>query len=289
VLADVIDVLRCPVCAEPLEPTSPEQTSPLRCTAGHAFDIAKQGYVNLLGGGSGTRADTADMVAARAEFLAAGHYAPLADALAGLAAEAAGPGSVLLDAGAGTGYYLAAALDRVADSRGVALDLSKFAVRRAAKAHPRIGAAVSDVWRRLPLADASVDVILNVFAPRNGPEFARVLRPDGYLLVVTPTREHLVGLIDEVGMLSVDELKDERLERTLADHFSLARRDELTFPLTLAGADVRRVAAMGPSAWHLDDDALDELARRGPVSTEAAVSLSAYRPHIAPGPDTVER
>jgi 23S rRNA (guanine745-N1)-methyltransferase len=218
------------------------------------------------------------MVAARAEFLAAGHYAPLANALRELAGQVDPDPDVVLDAGAGTGYYLGAVLDRTARSRGIALDVSKFAVRRAARAHPRIGAAVWDVWQPLPVADAVVDVVINVFAPRNGPEFQRVLRPGGYLLVVTPGQGHLAGLIEEVGMLSVDEQKEVRLERTLADHFRLERRDELTFPLSLGGAEARLVAMMGPSAWHLDERTLAELAQRPMVTTAAVVSLSAYRP-----------
>src|SRR4051812_16813967 len=136
-LADVVPYLQCPVCAGDLAVTG----SALRCTEGHAFDIARQGYANLLTGKAhlGT-ADTPQMVAARAAFLGAGHFAPLAGLVAErAAARAVGEGCVL-DAGAGTGHYLAAVLDRLPERPGVALDISKHALRRAARAHPRAGA-----------------------------------------------------------------------------------------------------------------------------------------------------
>lgn len=299
VLADVIDVLRCPVCAGGLELVE----SSVRCEAGHAFDVARQGYVNLLGGGAvaGT-ADTAAMVQARAEFLAAGHYAPLADAIGAIAADLVGhvddaqvrdsradrgrgldaraDGARALDAGGGTGYYLSAVLDRLPRSSGLALDVSKFAVRRAARAHPKIGAAVWDVWQPLPVADGAIDVVVNVFAPRNGAEFCRVLGPDGVLLVVTPTGEHLAELVGRTGMLTVDAQKEKRLERTVADWFRLERRDELTIPLTLGVSEVRQVVAMGPSAWHVDERLRDRdlTVIPTPVHTTASFAISIYRP-----------
>ena len=86
--------------------------------------------------------------------------------------------------------------------------MAKPAARRAARAHPRAGAAVCDVWRGLPLADACADVVLDVFAPRNGAEFRRVLRPGGRLVVVTPTPAHLAELVPLLGLIGVDPDKD---------------------------------------------------------------------------------
>ncbi|AQZ67492.1 hypothetical protein BKM31_43925 [[Actinomadura] parvosata subsp. kistnae] len=93
---------------------------------------------------------------------------------------------VIVDAGAGTGHYLAAVLNAVDDGIGMAFDVSKHAVRRAARVHPRAGAFVADVWRPLPIRSGVADVVIDVFAPRNGPEFRRVLRPGGAAVVVTP-------------------------------------------------------------------------------------------------------
>ncbi|GAA4589941.1 methyltransferase domain-containing protein [Planotetraspora phitsanulokensis] len=249
-LADVIDLLLCPVCGGRL--TLAPGT--VRCDGGHAFDVARQGYVSLLTGSAapGT-ADTPAMVAARADFLDGGHFAPLADAVAA----ACGAAEVIADAGAGTGHYLSRALDAAAAGAvGLALDVSKHALRRAARAHPRIGAVVADVWRPLPVRDASADVLLNVFAPRNAAEFARILKPGGTLVVVTPAAGHLRPLVDRLGLLSVDADKERRLGETLAGRFDPVAQDDLEIPLALGHEAVEAVVRMGPSAWHTEGDAL---------------------------------
>lgn len=228
---------------------------------GHSFDVARQGYVNLLGAAGG---DTAAMVADRADFLAAGHYAPLASLVAEWAAAA---GGLVVDAGAGTGYYLGAVLER-RSSDGLALDSSAMAVRRAARVHPRVGAVVWDVWRPWPVASRVAGVVVNVFAPRNGAEFHRVLRPDGTLIVVTPADDHLAEL---AGLLAVDPRKQERLASTLSS-FELVRRESLRYPMTLVEQDVRRVLGMGPAAFH----ARPVTSAAGTVT--ASFLVSAYRP-----------
>ena len=274
-ISEFLDVLRCSVCTAPFE----ADRTALWCANGHNFDIAKQGYVNLLTGSPAPgAADTAAMVAARAEFLASGHYAPIADAVARTVGGR--ERGVVLDAGAGTGYYLSRVLDEVAGGRGLALDISKFATRRAARAHPRIAAAVCDTWRALPVRDRSVEVVLDVFAPRNGPEFARVLKPDGILVVVTPTARHLAELAEAVGLLSVDVRKQERLRRSLAADLESVHSDEHDVPLHLTTADVERLIRMGPSAWHVD---AAEAARRAaalgePFAATASVTVAGYRP-----------
>ena len=168
--AEIVARLRCPVCREVLS----ELPGALGCRTGHRFDLARQGYVNLLAGRVPASPDTAEMVAARASVLGSGLFAPVANGLAA----AAGPlhdGGLVLDIGAGTGYYLAAVLDRLPSYLGLAVDVSTPAVRRAARSHPRADAVAADTWHGLPLADDCADVLLNVFAPRNGAEFHRVL------------------------------------------------------------------------------------------------------------------
>src|SRR5215469_382903 len=139
-LDGVISFLRCPQCADGGALTRALQT--LRCPAGHAFDIARSGYVSLLPAGPARNAgDTSAMVAARQEFLASGHFAGLAATLAAMAAAsetgACETGGCVVDVGAGTGYYLAAVLDRLPGRAGLALDISKSALKLAARAHPR--------------------------------------------------------------------------------------------------------------------------------------------------------
>jgi 23S rRNA (guanine745-N1)-methyltransferase len=263
--------LRCPVCDDTVARADDRS---LRCPRGHNFDIARQGYVDLTAGRLTHPGDSAEMVADRAAFLADGHYDFIADALAEAAAahhpDGAGP---VLDAGTGTGWYLAHVLDALPGAAGLGLDVAKPALRRAARAHPRAGAVRCDLWGRLPLADASVALILDVFAPRNGPEFRRVLRPDGALLVVTPAADHLHELVDTLGLIRVDPDKAERTAESLGGHFTVAGTRTHRRTLRLSGPARRTLVGMTPSARHVR---LDDLPAAEIVVT-AAVDLTAYR------------
>lgn len=281
--SDVVRHLRCPVCRRSLEEIGMGAARALRCPLGHNFDIAKQGYVNLLAGRAPHAGDTAEMVAAREEFLAAGHYdvicQPVADAAARYAPRRPYP-LLVVDAGGGTGRYLAAVLDAVPDAVGLVVDVSKQALRRAARAHPRAAAALADTWHRLPLADGSADLLLDVFAPRNGPEFRRVLRPDGTLLVVTPEADHLREVVTALDLLRVDPQKGGRIVAGLADCFAPGPTDTHRARLALPRKAVRTLVAMGPSAWHADLDGLADrvAALPEPVTVTVAVRLAAYLP-----------
>src|SRR5690606_40845408 len=216
-LLDVVHLLRCPVCGRQLA----ARGRSLRCGGGHSFDIARHGYVTLLRGrgrGKGLPGDSSTMVAAREAFLAAGHYRWLAEAVAARAG-----GDVVVDAGAGTGYYLAAVLERT-PGLGIAIDSSAYALRRAARAHPAIGAVRADLWRDLPLGDGVADVVLNVFAPRHAAEFARVHRRGGRLVTVTPEPRHLVELVSRLDLLSVDAEQERRLAESPGRRVTVARR-----------------------------------------------------------------
>jgi SAM-dependent methyltransferase len=298
-LDDVIGWLRCPACGAALARAG----GTLRCPNGHAFDIARQGYVSLLASGLTPVGDTAAMVQARAAFLGAGHYAPLADAVAAAAAAAAAaavgaapvapgahvapaapaaenPPGCVADVGAGPGYYLAAVLDRLPGRAGLALDASKFAARRAARAHDRIGAIVADVRGRLPVADRAAAVALSVFAPRPAAELRRVLHPAGRLLVVTPDSDHLGELAGPLGLLSVDPRKDERLTARLGPYFDLAGQHQHRFRLALGHRDVAAAVAMGPSAWHADPAELTGriAALPSPMPVTVSVTMWTFRP-----------
>lgn len=285
-LYSIISLMQCPVCASRLA----RRGSALACKTGHAFDIARQGCVNLLPGDAHTgTADTAEMVASRARVFDAGCYRPLLDAVAEVAGEAAsrtqGPTPpAIIDVGAGTGEYLAAALDRSPSAIGLALDLSKHAMRRAARAHPRMGAAVCDAWRALPVRDGAADVLLNIFAPRNAAEYARVLAPGGTLVVVTPLQEHLAELVGPLGMIAVDGRKEERLEATLGGHFERENTREVRASLTLPHDLIRDLVLMGPSAHHVTPGDLDERIARldDPFGVTLAAAISVWR-HVATG------
>jgi 23S rRNA (guanine745-N1)-methyltransferase len=256
--------LRCPVCEQTLSRT--EKT--LRCSAGHVFDLARQGYANLSNGQASHPGDTAEMVADRDSFLLAGHYAFIADALASYPSD----GRPVVDAGTGTGYYLARVLDATYESVGLGVDVSKAALRRAARAHPRAAAVLADLWRPLPIRSGTAALLLNVFAPRNGAEFHRVLRPDGLLLVVTPAPDHLAELIGAHGLIHVDPDKAARLDDTLGSHFTAIESRELRHGLKLTGPEVRTLIGMTPNAHHLPAEVRPDEA----ATVTAAVTVTAY-------------
>jgi 23S rRNA (guanine745-N1)-methyltransferase len=307
-LSDAVGFLRCPVCAAGLR----LEGAVVRCTAGHGFDVARQGYVDLMPPGRRPAGDSAEMIAARQAFLAAGHYAAIAEAVArvmgrdstvtgedgGLpggrddspardataAAEDGGlPGGrddspargvtpgregvasagCVVEVGAGTGYYLAAARGSVA---GIALDSSRYAARRAARAG--LASVVCDAWRALPVRDGVAAAVLCVFAPRNPGEMRRISAPGGRIVVVTPTLRHLAEIVGPLGLVSVDERKQERLEAALG----VPVDEELVErTLELSRADVRALIAMGPSARHVDPDALAR-----PATVTLSVRVGVY-------------
>ncbi|WP_407655961.1 putative RNA methyltransferase [Capillimicrobium parvum] len=270
-------MLRCPHCGGALSRAG----AVVRCERGHAFDVARQGYLSLLAGAApAAPGDTAPMVAARAVFLAGGAFDPLRDAVAetvARVADRAGDGLVV-DIGAGTGWYLAGALDRLPGRLGLALDISKPALRRAARAHPRIAAVGADAWRALPLGDGCAAAVLGVFAPRNAAEAARVLVPGGALVVSTPTPRHLRELVEPLGLLGVDAHKQQRLAAQLEGPLTLDHREEHEWAMTLDRDAVAALAGMGPSAFHADRD---DRARRiaglaEPAEVTASVAVSVY-------------
>lgn len=187
----VESVFCCPVCGGALE----RGAGQYRCSAGHGFDVAREGYVNLLPANrrhSRTPGDDKEMASARSRFLEGGWYGPLRDALCKLVERYAPPKTVLLDAGCGEGWYTGALAEAVAKNGGrtAGLDLSKPSVRRAARRCPAGEFAVGTVYH-LPVADASVDVLVDCFSPLAVEEFARVLKPGGTFLYVVPGPRHL--------------------------------------------------------------------------------------------------
>jgi len=278
-LADVVACLTCPVCGEALAASG----GVLLCANGHTHDVAREGYVNLLGGhrAPGT-ADAPDMVRAREAFLASGRYRPIADEIARAVREFAPPPvpGCIVEIGAGTGYYLAAALDAAPTRTGLALDISKHAAKRAARAHSRMGSVVCDAWSALPLRDRCAAAVLDVFAPRNAAEIARILDPSGAFVVVTPTGAHLREIIGPLGLVSVDADKERRLEEQLATAFIRLESVPVVREMSLDHATIREVVAMGPSARHMTADDLDRRISSLPEEVRAsmAVTVSVFRP-----------
>ncbi|ANY07715.1 putative RNA methyltransferase [Pseudonocardia sp. HH130630-07] len=272
-------LLACPHCAA--TPLARDGRS-LRCPIGHSFDIARHGYVSLLRGDRRHRhlGDDPAMVAARDRFLSAGHYRPLVSTVTAFAVEHAGPAEpVVLDLAAGTGHHLAAVVDAVPGARGLAVDLSGAALRRAARVHPRVAAVAADVWRELPVAPGSAQVVLTVFGPRNAAEIERVLDRRGVLVVAGAAPDHLHELRDLLGTLGVDPHAPARRRAAFAA-FEPVARQPVTWRMALHPEDVRSLVAMGPSARHLDPAELDRAVAALPatVGVTAAIEVLAMRP-----------
>ncbi|MEV0245245.1 putative RNA methyltransferase [Nocardia sp. NPDC050712] len=270
-LAELAGLLACPECGLGLEPSD----RVLRCPQGHSFDLAKQGYVSLLTGASTKMTgDTPAMLDARSAFQGGGHFTPISDAVSAAAAPADEPAVVMLEIGAGTGYYLARALDNAPAARGIALDVAKAAARRCARAHPRAAAVLADAWRGLPLRADTVHRAVSVFAPRNPAEVARVLRADGRFVVATPTVRHLAELVGPLGMVTVDPDKERRLAAAMTGHFELRDRVVVDYPMKLARADIGQVIGMGPSAFH--DAGRDPSGLPEQLEVTASVTVATY-------------
>jgi 23S rRNA (guanine745-N1)-methyltransferase len=272
--AAALDLLACPVCGAGLT----TDAGSLRCAAGHVFDRARQGHVTLLPPGHRPPSgDDAAMVADRVAFLEAGHYAGLTRAL-GDAVLTGGSPRTLLDLGGGTGAHLAGVLDRLPDAVGVVVDSSAYAARRAARAHPRAMAVVADGWARLPVRDAVLDRVLVVFAPRGAAEIARILRPEGRLVVATPEPEHLGEVVGPLGLLRVDPDKEARLAATLEPHLEPVSTAVHREELLLDHAAVRALVGMGPHARHRSREELAQAVAGlpEPVTVTVAVRLGVY-------------
>jgi 23S rRNA (guanine745-N1)-methyltransferase len=218
------------------------------------------------------------MVGARAELLGAGHFLPLANVLAELSQDHAAGARLIMEAGAGTGYYIARVLDRLPKSLGLAIDLSKYAARRAAKAHDRLNVAVADICERLPLKDHSIDLALNIFAPRPTHELFRTLHRDGKLIVAIPKYQHMAELRDSLGLLEVHRNKEQRVARALDPFFTHLEHRFCRWNMELDHPQIMCLAGIGPSARHIHPATLAGRIAMLPstVSVTGAVDVHVY-------------
>lgn len=260
----------CPLCQDILN----AEGRTWRCALGHCFDVAREGYVNLLlvqNKKSRDPGDTPESVKARSAFLQAGHYQPLRDAVVALLTPL--QARDLLDIGCGEGYYTSALQGAVPEVIG--LDIAKPAIQLAARRCKDITWLVGS-GIALPLPEASVDVVSSLFSPLPVAEMARVLRPGGHVLVVTPAPEHLwavrEGLFGEVRAHEPDKfLKD------FADGFELAGRELVRYPLTLSQQALKDLLAMTPYAWKAKAERRAALELQDGFVTEAAFSVMLFR------------
>lgn len=267
-LKDILDVL-----ADPIDGSDVRQGSDplvLRSESGHSYAISRDGYV-VLAGEEGLRysGDDYSMIAAREVFLARGHYAPFVEAVTQGVQDSlddmekqgfqVSSRPVICEVGAGTGYYLAHALDSIEDSRGVGIDVSIHAAKHLSQCHDKAGAVVADAWAKLPIRNQSVDAIIAVFSPRNAAEFARIVRPGGEVVVLTATHGHLSELREPLGILDVEEGRVERMIAQAASHLEPVDAPEIIeFSMNLDQLSIAEQIRMSPSARHIHPDILNE-------------------------------
>ena len=235
------DLFRCPVCRADL--TLAERS--LRCPQRHSFDLARAGYVNLLTGHGAVPAeggDDAQQLVRRDAFLAKGYFDAVTDAIRTHLPEPA----AILDAGCGTAYHL----QRLArgDDTAAGIDVSKDATAYAAKRYPKSAFAVADIWRGWPVRDAAADLVLSIFAPKNFPEAARVLRPGGILAVAFPGSDHLIELRQAFGLLEQGEGKTETYAASMAETLGAPTHQRVRATAMLEPDDIANVILMGPNA-----------------------------------------
>jgi 23S rRNA (guanine745-N1)-methyltransferase len=165
----------------------------------------------------------------------------------------------ILDAGSGTGHHLAQIVARLPGIViGLGLDISKDAARQAARRWPASAFAVADLWADWPVHDAAVDLVVSIFAPKNFPETARVLRPGGSLALAYPGPKHLIELRDRFGLLRQDEESPGRYVDMATRFIGSSTVARLRSRAVLDPAMAYAVILMGPNAGHVDLSILDD-------------------------------
>lgn len=261
----------CPLCHSPLA----ERQKSYCCQQGHQFDRAKEGYVNLLPvqhKRSKDPGDSSEMMQARRAFLNAGHYQPLRDAIC-RQLETIAP-AALLDIGCGEGYYTAGFADVLAGqgTRIWGLDVSKVAVRSAAKRYPQVQFCVASS-HRLPFDDGSMDAVVRIFAPCKAQELARVIKPGGMLITVTPGPRHLMqlkALIYQEVMLHSEEVE-------ALPGFAAVEARQAGWPMTLRGDEAVALLQMTPFAWRARPEIRERLQAETAFACETDFIIRCWR------------
>lgn len=271
--------LICPLCRAALQ--TPAKT--WICENGHAFDVSREGYVNLLPvqhKKSLSPGDTAESVAARRRFLAAGHYQPLREAVAQILSGL--PAQSLLDLGCGEGYYTEAMAIAVPQVCG--LDIAKPAIQLAARQYKTQTWLVAS-GSLLPFVDASLDIVSSLFSPLPVAEMLRVLKPSGYVLMATPAPDHLwqvrEGLFEQVRAHEPDKFL-----AAFSEHFVLQQRLRVEAPLVLSQAALKDLLAMTPYAWKATAERRALLEANESFKTLAAFDVMLFqRANVLPSAD----
>lgn len=269
-------LFRCPLCSQPLD----RRERIYICPNGHCFDRAAEGHTYLLPVNqkhSKNPGDDKQMVAARCTFLDKGYYAPLRDALAKLAVRLTeGISSpILFDSGCGEGYYTAGLAQAMPNAQIAGIDISKFAVRRAAKRVKQGEFAVASAYH-LPVLDSSVHLLTNIFSPLSVDEFARILLPGGYFVYVVPSERHLW----QMKQVLYDTPYENPVKRDDYIGFIWQEVIPLRYSITLDRAeDITALFSMTPYAWKTPKEGVERLKQQTELETEIGFDIHVYR-HI---------
>ena len=254
-------MLRCPVCHADLI----RQAATVRCSNGHAFDVAKEGYLNLtIGHSVKSHGDDSEMVIARRRFLSAGHYAPLKEALLAQLAQL-NPDSIV-DLGCGEGDYTQAMAD--AGYPVIGIDLSKSAIKRAAK-----GSSVTYVIANLtqtPLIDQAVDVAVSIFSPFDPHEVHRISRH--WFVVVRPLPHHLV----ELKSLLYPTVRLNPDPALALPHMRHHHRTQVVFSMELTQPDLSDLLTMTPYVHTSPADGIQRVTTCPQLNVTAAFAVDVF-------------
>lgn len=273
------NIFICPVCRNTLSLTDKK----LLCPENHSYDISREGYVNLLLPNmkrSSSPGDSPEMIRSRNRFLTGGYYSRLPELLSLKIKhyiQKKDPCDYsLLDAGCGEGYILSV-LENKLNYNGFkfyGIDISRDAVKTAARRTVSTSCAVASLFS-MPVADGSVNCLLNIFAPSPSAEFMRVLSPDGIILHVHPGDEHLYSLREKL----FTEIIPLRKEDKLAESFTHQSIEELKYNFTITGKDnLSDLVNMTPYAWKTGKEKIARLiTETTTLETTAHFIISIYR------------
>ena len=262
--------LLCPVCGEKLNKVDKAWLCPNR----HSFDIARQGYVNLLTvqqKHSLNPGDTREQVLSRRSFLEAGYYAPILETLTETAKELGITGPIL-DVGCGEGYY-SARLARTLDAELVGLDISKEAVRCAAAKY-KGPTWLTATAAHIPVEKGSAQLVTSLFALTLPEEFSRVLRDEGYYFQVLACQNHLLGLksviYPELNLKEKDSVPE-------LPGFALVKSVPIRFSFTVEDEQIRNLFSMTPHVFRIGKEGAERLRNTKTLTDTASCVLNVYR------------
>ena len=244
----------CPICQENLTLVE----SSLKCCNRHSFDLAKFGYVNLASQIKQSANYDKENFQNRQQILEAGFYQAILEAVSDLLSNSKNA-KTILDIGCGEGFYSRNLQERHPDKTFYAFDISKDSVQIAAKSEPNwaVNWFVGDL-ARLPITDASMDILLDIFSPANYGEFRRVLSKDGILIKVIPTKNHLKEIRQRVqDQLTNKDYSNQDIKEHFQEHFTILSSQTVSLTKTITAEQLQALLSMTPLLFHIDQSKID--------------------------------